>query len=233
MKSEFLRLGIGCCWERSCGRTRVERGARRRRSCSPRSSAARSPPGVRYGTVNRWSRSRRLAGLGAIKELLVDFNSEVKKGQVIARIDPEAFNLRVTQAMADVEATRATVLSQRANVAALQAEVSRAKFSLGDAERELQRNKGLYAKNFVSAAALDKAQAAFDGAREQVKSAQANLAAGEAHVGNVQALVKQRESQLAQAKVDLERTTIRAPVDGTVVKKSVEPGRPWRQPASP
>ena len=42
---------------------------------------------------------------------------------------------------------------------------------------------------------------------------------------NVEALVKQRESQLAQAKVDLDRTTIRAPVDGTVVKKSVEPGQ--------
>ncbi len=162
---------------------------------------------------------------GQIKELLVDFNSEVKKGQVIARIDPEAFNLKVTQAMADVEATRATVLSQRANVAALQAEVSRAKFGLGEAERELQRNKGLYEKNFVSAAALDKAQAAFDGAREQVKTAQAHLVAGEAQVSNVQALVKQRDSQLAQARVDLEKTTIRAPVDGTVVKKSVEPGQ--------
>src|SRR5688572_3588010 len=162
---------------------------------------------------------------GQIKELLVDFNSEVKKGQVIARIDPEAFNLKVTQAMADVEATRATVLSQRANVAALQAEVSRAKVNAADAERELQRNRALVEKNFVSAAALDKAQATFDAAREQVKTAQAQLAAGEAQISNVQALVRQRESQLAQARVDLERTTIRAPVDGTVVKKSVEPGQ--------
>src|SRR5262245_51097029 len=61
---------------------------------------------------------------GQIKELLVDFNSEVKKGQVIARIDAEAFNLKVSQAMADVESSRANVLSQRANVAALQAEAS-------------------------------------------------------------------------------------------------------------
>lgn len=162
---------------------------------------------------------------GQIKELLADFNSEVKKNQVIARIDPEAFNLRVTQAMADVEATRATVLSQRANVAALSAEVSRAKVNAADAERELQRNRALVEKNFVSAAALDKAQATFDAAREQVKTAQAQLAAGEAQISNVQALVRQRESQLAQARVDLERTTIRAPVDGTVVKKSVEPGQ--------
>jgi HlyD family secretion protein len=149
----------------------------------------------------------------------------VKKDQIIAIINPDTFTLRVNQALADVDAARATTLSQRANVIALQAEASRAKVNLGDAERELNRNKGLFEKNFVSAAALDKAQATFDAAREQLKAAQAQLAAGEAHVGNVQALVKQREAQLAQAKVDLERTTIRAPVDGTVIKKSVEPGQ--------
>jgi len=162
---------------------------------------------------------------GQIRELMADFNSQVKKDQVIARIDPDSFTLRVNQAMADVDAVRATVLSQRANVAALQAELSRSRVSLGDAEREFQRNKGLFEKNFVSAAALDKAQATYEIAREQVKTAQAQLAAGEAQVANVQAVVKQRESQLAQAKVDLDRTTIRAPVDGIVIKKSVEPGQ--------
>src|SRR5687767_3869869 len=162
---------------------------------------------------------------GQVKELFVDFNSEVKKGQVIARIDSESFNLRVNQALADLEAARATVLSQRANVAALQAEVSRAKVNSGEAERELQRNKGLFEKNFVSAAALDKAQAGFEAAREQHKAAQAQLAAGQAQVTNVEALVRQREAQLSQSKVDLDRTTIRAPVDGIVVKKSVEPGQ--------
>ena len=162
---------------------------------------------------------------GQIRELYVDFNSEVKKGQVIARIDSDSFNLRVSQAMADLEAARATVLSQRANVAALQAEVSRARVNAGEAERELQRNKGLFEKNFVSAAALDKAQAAFEAAREQHKAAQAQLAAGQAQVTNVEALVRQREAQLSQSKVDLDRTTIRAPVDGIVVKKSVEPGQ--------
>jgi HlyD family secretion protein len=97
--------------------------------------------------------------------------------------------------------------------------------SLAEAEREFQRNKVLQEKNFVSAAALDKAEFAYRVAQEQVKTAQAQLAVGESQVRNVEALVKQRESQLAQARVDLERTTIRAPVDGTVVKKSVEPGQ--------
>jgi len=162
---------------------------------------------------------------GQIKELYVDFNSQVKKGQVIARIDPDTFLLKVNQAMADLEAARATVLTQRANVAALQAEVSRAKVNMADSEREFQRNKMLFEKNFVSAAAIDKAEFTYRAAQEQVKVTQAQLAVGESQVNNVVALVKQRESGLAQAKVDLDRATIRSPVDGVVVKKSVEPGQ--------
>jgi HlyD family secretion protein len=162
---------------------------------------------------------------GQVQEIYVDFNSEVKKNQVIARIDPQSFALRVSQAMADLEAARATVLTQRANVAALQAEVSRAKVGLAESEREFQRNRMLQEKNFVSAAVLEKAEFAWRTAQELVKTAQAQLAVGESQVRNVEALVKQRESQLAQAKVDLDRTTIRAPVDGIVIKKSVEPGQ--------
>ena len=162
---------------------------------------------------------------GQIKELYVDYNSPVKKSQLIARIDPQSFTLRVNQALADVESARAMALTQRATVAALRAELARAKVMLADAEREYNRNQMLYEKNFVSAAVRDKAQAAVEGAREQVNAAQAQLSVGQAQVHNADAVVKQRESQLAQARVDLERTEIRAPVDGIVVKKSVEPGQ--------
>jgi HlyD family secretion protein len=162
---------------------------------------------------------------GQLKEIYVDFNSEVKKDQVIARIDPESFVLRVNQAMADLESARATVMTQLANVTALQAEVSRAKVTVADAEREFQRNKMLIEKNFVSAAVLDKAEFAYRNAQELVKTAEAQRAVGVSQVRNAEALVKQRESQLAQSKVDLDRTTIRAPVEGVVIKKSVEPGQ--------
>jgi HlyD family secretion protein len=203
--------------------------------------ARNAVPGYRFGKVERGAITAAVSATGTlnpvtavqvgsqvsgqIKEITVDFNSEVKKGQIIARIDSESFALRVNQAMADLEAARATVLTQRANVAALQAEVSRAQVTLADAEREFQRNKALHEKNFVSAAALDKAEFAFRAAQELVNTAQAQRAVGESQVRNVEALVKQRDSQLAQARVDLDRTTIRAPVDGTVVKKSVEPGQ--------
>ncbi|MEK6592287.1 MAG: HlyD family efflux transporter periplasmic adaptor subunit [Pseudomonadota bacterium] len=162
---------------------------------------------------------------GQVQEINVDYNSQVKKDQLIARINPDSFMLRVNQAMADLDAARATVMTQRANVAVLQAELARTGINLADAQRDLDRNKMLIEKNFISKAVLDKAQAVFDATGQQVKSAQAQLAVGESQVRNGEAQVKQREAQLAQAKVDLDRTMIRAPVDGIVVKKSVEPGQ--------
>lgn len=162
---------------------------------------------------------------GQIKELYADFNSTVKKGQLIARIDPQSFTLRVNQAMADLEAARAGALTQRSNLAARQAEAARAKVLLADAEREHKRNQMLFEKNFVSEAVRDKALSALEAAREQLKAEQAQISVSEAQVRNADAVVKQRQSQLAQARVDLDRTEIRAPVDGIVVKKSVEPGQ--------
>jgi len=148
---------------------------------------------------------------GQIKEILVDFNSPVKVGQLIARIDPETFQLRVRQAEADLEATRAAAAVQRA-------EVARATANLMDAQRDYERKKMLVEKNFISPADRDKAQTTYDAAL-----AASNVA--EAQVRNSQAVVRQRESQLAQAKVDLERTAIRSPVDGIVVKRSVDTGQ--------
>ncbi|TSA11054.1 MAG: HlyD family secretion protein [Betaproteobacteria bacterium] len=162
---------------------------------------------------------------GQIKELLVDFNSPVKKDQVIARIDPESFDLRVRQAMADLEATRATVLTQMAGVGAQRAEVSRSEVNLADVKRDYERKQTLVEKGFVSTADRDKAQAVYNAAQEQLKTTHAQLAVAEAQAKNAAAVVKQREAQLAQARVDLDRTIIRAPVDGVVIKRSVEAGQ--------
>lgn len=162
---------------------------------------------------------------GQIKEIFVDYNSVVKKNDVIARIDPDSFSLRVNQALADLESARATALTQRANLAALQADLSRNQVALLETERDLKRNQSLVEKGFVSQAVLEKSQSAVATARENVKTAQAQRAVGEAQVRNGEALVKQREAQLAQARVDLERTYIRAPVDGIVISRSVDAGQ--------
>ena len=134
---------------------------------------------------------------GQIKELFVDFNSPVRSGQLIARIDPETFQYRVRQNEADLEAARSAA--------------ARTQVSLANAQRELARTQELVARNFVSPADLDRAQAQFDLAQAEVNSAQA--------------VVAQRAAQLASARVDLARTEIRAPVDGVVIKRSVDVGQ--------
>jgi HlyD family secretion protein len=134
---------------------------------------------------------------GQIKELFADFNSPVKAGQLIARIDPETFQYRVRQAEADLEAARSAL--------------GRVQVNLLNAQRDLERTRELVAKNFVSPADLDTRQAAFDLARADLR--------------NGQAVVKQREASLASARVDLARTEIRAPVNGVVIKRSVDVGQ--------
>jgi HlyD family secretion protein len=134
---------------------------------------------------------------GQIKELFVDFNSPVKKGQLVARIDPETFEYRVRQAQADAEAARSAL--------------GRAQVSLVNAQRELNRTRELVQREFVSSADLDAKQATFDLAQADFR--------------NAQAVVAQREASLASARVDLGRTEIRAPVDGVVIKRSVDVGQ--------
>lgn len=148
---------------------------------------------------------------GQIQQILVDFNSTVKAGELIARIAPETYEHRVRQAEADLEAARATVAVQ-------QAEIYRAGVNLAEAERDHARKKTLVDKQFFSPAELDKALTVLEAARAQLRVV-------EAQARNSAALVKQRTAQLGQAQVDLGRTEIRAPVDGIVIKRSVEPGQ--------
>ena len=162
---------------------------------------------------------------GQLKEVLVDFNSEVKAEQVIARIDPETFSYRVRQARADLDAARAQVLVQEAQVSARRADVTRAEVNLAEAERDLNRKQQLVEKNFISPAERDKANSVMRASQEDLKSAKATLAVALATVKNNDAVVKQREAAQANAQVDLDRTVIRSPVDGVVIKRSIEPGQ--------
>jgi HlyD family secretion protein len=159
---------------------------------------------------------------GQVKEIFADFNTAVKKDQVIAQIDPSTFELRVNQARADLDSAEGAVAVARAGLAAQQAEVARVKLTLAEAQRDVERKKQLVDKKFISAAELDKAAVVLDTTREQLKAVQAQIKVSEAQVSSARAAVKQRESLLKQAQVDLERTIIRAPVDGTVILRNVD-----------
>jgi HlyD family secretion protein len=150
---------------------------------------------------------------GQIRDLLVDFNSEVKAGQLLAQIDPETFEYRVRSAQADVDAARAAVLTAQANQVAAQAQVSRAQVDLNEAQRDFDRKLSLVEKQFITQSEGDKARALVNTSAEALKAVQAQ-------VGVAQAQVK-----TAQARIDLARTRITSPVNGIVIKRSIERGQ--------
>ncbi len=162
---------------------------------------------------------------GQIEDIRVDFNSEVKKDQIIARLDPSTFESRVAQAEADLQAAESAAEVARGSLVVREAELGKARIALADAERNLERKRALVRQNFISAAELDTAQAAVDTAREQTSLALADLAVARAQVGSARAQVAQRQAGLRQARLDLDRTIIRSPVDGVVISRNVDVGQ--------
>ena len=148
---------------------------------------------------------------GNIGEVNVDFSSNVKEGDVLARIEPSSFETRVRDAEAGVAVARANVDLQNATV-------ERAVANLHKAELDLKRAKELVVKGAASQATLDTAVAA-----EQ--SAKADLAIAKAQVDNAKATLSQREATLDSSRIDLERTYIRSPIDGVVIDKLAEVGQ--------
>lgn len=162
---------------------------------------------------------------GQIRELLVDFNSEVKAGQLIARIDPDSFEARVAQASAELEVARAAVLIQQANLARARADTDKANVGAVDAQRDFNRKRELAERGVASTADKDKQEANVLGARAQLQGAQAGTTMAQAQLANALATVKQREAALRQAQIDLDRTRIIAPVDGVVILRNVDAGQ--------
>jgi HlyD family secretion protein len=162
---------------------------------------------------------------GLVKDISVDFNTPVKKDQVLARLDPATFELRVSQARADVDAADSALGIARSGVAAAQAEAERIRSARGEAQRDFDRKKALVEKSFVSPAELDRTRGVLDRTQEQVKAVEAQVKASEAQVRGAAAVLRQRQSLLRQAQADLDRTLIRAPVDGTVILRNIDAGQ--------
>ena len=133
---------------------------------------------------------------GRITKVLVDFNSVVKKGDVLAEIDSTIYGAQQSQAASNLATQRAQLESAKA-----QAEASRITY---------ERVKGLYAQNLASKGDLDTAKGQYDIATANVSSAQAAIGAGVA--------------QLQQTQTNVSFTKIYSPVDGVVVTRNIDPG---------
>lgn len=190
---------------------------------------------------------------GQIAELNADFNSRVTKGQILARLNGDQLDARAAQARADLEAARATliqqaaqldktkadVLSARAAIANAAALLLRAELAQRDADRDLVRRQDLRGRGVVATADLEKAETAASSARAQVVATQAQKQQAEAalasaaasqEIGAAQlevarAQVAQREAALQLVQVDINRSVIRSPIDGVVVNREVNTGQ--------
>ena len=134
---------------------------------------------------------------GRLKDLFVDFNSPVKKGQVLAKIDPELFDAALAQA--------------KANEQAADGNLARAKAQSADDDRKLVRAKQLADQKLIAPADLDAAIGASEVSKAGVVAAVGSLA--------------QSQAQRHQAEVNLSYTTIFSPIDGTVVSRAIDVGQ--------
>jgi HlyD family secretion protein len=190
---------------------------------------------------------------GNVQALFADFNTKVTKGQLIARIDPAPFQTKVNQAQATLDAAKAAVANSQAVVqqalanvqaansalAAAKANVIKADALVDDAKAKVDRRVVMVSQNATSTEDLETAQttlkaAVADGdalkaqrqsAEDGVAVAQAQLKVAKSLVAANQAQVKALTAALESAQIDLNHTSITAPVDGVVVSRSVDVGQ--------
>ncbi len=148
---------------------------------------------------------------GQIYKLHADFNSKVKRGELIAEIEPSLFRGALLQAKADLENARANLASAKANLA-------KAKATQEQARADYIRTQGLTKEGVMSQQQLDLAKANAD-------SADAQVSAGAAQVTQAAAQVSQREAAVSVAQTNLDHTFIYAPIDGTVVNRAIDVGQ--------
>jgi HlyD family secretion protein len=148
---------------------------------------------------------------GTISHLFVDFNSRVKKGQVVAQIDPALFEGAVLQAKGDLANANANVASARANL-------ERARATEIQTKADYERAVGLAKESVMSQQQLDLAKANHD-------AAVAAVSAADAQVTQALAQVQQKDAALTVAQTNLDYTTIHAPIDGTVIARNVDVGQ--------
>jgi HlyD family secretion protein len=176
---------------------------------------------------------------GTIAALNADFNSQVKKGQVIARLDSSQFQAQLGQANATWLSAQAAVQSAQSNVQAADAAVDAAsanvegaQAALADAQKSYERTRQLVDAKVAAAMDLQTAQAAVDkaAATKQQTLAQMNQARSQAQAARSQVAQAQAQATQAKAAVDLaqvnmDHAIITAPIDGVVVARNVDVGQ--------
>jgi HlyD family secretion protein len=148
---------------------------------------------------------------GTISKLNADFNTRVKKGQVVAEIDPALFQGALLQAQADLQNAEATAASAKAELLKSQA-------TAAQAQKAYERSSALAKDGVIAAQQLDIDKATSD-------SGHATVSSSAAQVKQANAQVAQKLAALKVAQTNLDHTIIRSPIDGTVTARSIDVGQ--------
>lgn len=147
---------------------------------------------------------------GEITELYVHEGDSVRKGQLLLRIRPDNYQAQVAMQTAQVG-------TQRANVGQAQARLQQLMASAKQTELTFRRNSSLYKQKVISQADYEASQAAYNASQEEINSAKQTIRAS-------QSTVSAASASLEEARKNLNKTTIYAPVSGTVSKLNVKKG---------
>jgi HlyD family secretion protein len=186
---------------------------------------------------------------GTVTEVVVDFNTQVKAGDVLARLDPTAAVARLDLARADlavargaidmaesqIELSRRQVDNAKASLESAHTGVTAAGLAVSDAERDLKVTRQLAATGDAARTEMDRAKSTRDRAATDLAAAKARetaaaasydaakaqLEVSQSQLSNARATLAARETAVRQAEQDVQQTTIRAPVDGVIMARNV------------
>jgi HlyD family secretion protein len=176
---------------------------------------------------------------GQVEELYADYNSVVKHGQLLAKLDPRNFQAQLENAQASVAAAQAHVQSaeadtktQAANLLSAKANLEAARVTLENTATIFERNSELTKSGVVSRNDYDNAKANADSAKAKYEQAQAAVAQADAQTRSSAAGLQQAKAQLQQAQADLNRNQLNleycnifSPVDGVVISRNIDVGQ--------
>lgn len=161
---------------------------------------------------------------GEIVELMVEEGDSVVIGQVLAKIDPEAFVSTVERGTASVNNAKAQAATARANIDNSKAQVEQIKAQIVNAKSTHERNILLKKDGVISAVEFESSQSSLASLEANLRAAQAGLSASIKSAEGSDYTVKSAEASLRELRTNLSRTTIKAPTSGIVSSLSVEEG---------
>lgn len=161
---------------------------------------------------------------GEIVELKLEEGDSVVQGQLLAKIDPDAYQSQVERGVAGVNSAKAQLANSRSQIENLKAQKEQIMVQLENSKEIFERNKKLYNDGVISDADFEAAESNYKGLQANLRSSEASIRAAEQSTKASEFQVKSSEASLKELRTSLRRTTIYAPVSGIISLLNVEQG---------